>query len=670
MKSNLSSIDIHALVEEIRPRLIGSWINNAYSIGEKFVILRFRKSTENPFELVIEVGKRFHITKYVRKKPATPNNKILMLRKHIKRLKVKDFYQLELDRIVVFEIESQLGDYKLVVEFFAEGNLILVSPENKILMAYRYKKMRDRDIHPGKEFLFPPSSETNILKLNEGLILSKINTPNQKVISVLNELLGLGPNYSKDVVLRANVTSRRTDDLTDEEKERLVGVIFELQKVIAEKQFSCYCYKDDDEIVDITPIPISRYSDLTVTNCSSFNDALDDYFSRQEEEPEFTEDKTVLSSKITKLKKTLIDQERHLENLKKQEENEKIKGDLLYANYTTVDELLRTIFNARKQGLSWSEIKDRLELGKKKNIEAAKIVEKLEPQNKTVWVKFYDESGTEQLIPLDFTKTINENANIFYEKAKKARRKVPGALEAIERTKKKLEEVKKVEVTIAEEVQTKKPVLKRNKKWYEKFRWFICEDHVVIGGKDVKTNERILKTYLEENDLFFHADVHGAPYVVVKDGQRGLSEECLREVATFALNYSSLWKDKKLVGDVFYVSPDQVSLTPPSGQYLAKGSVMIYGEKKYIKNVEINHAVGIIIHERYAQVVGGPIKSIEKQTNILVKIRPGDVPKGKIAKIIREKLLDKTPEEHRYKVEALNINDFLEFIPGDSEIME
>ncbi|MHA1417328.1 MAG: NFACT RNA binding domain-containing protein [Candidatus Heimdallarchaeaceae archaeon] len=220
------------------------------------------------------------------------------------------------------------------------------------------------------------------------------------------------------------------------------------------------------------------------------------------------------------------------------------------------------------------------------------------------------------------------------------------------------------------EKETRKMVEKRPKRWFEKFHWFLCDDTVIVGGKDAKSNERLLKTYLEDDDLFFHADVHGAPYVIAKDGRKKLSDECVKEIAAFALSFSSLWKAKKLVGDVYYVNPDQVSLSAPSGQYLAKGSVMIYGEKNYVKNVEVNHVLGLIIHENYAQVIGGPMRSVDNKTDMIIRLKPGEISKGKIAKIIKQKFIEMCPEEDKYKVEALDINEIMDFIPGDSEIIK
>jgi predicted ribosome quality control (RQC) complex YloA/Tae2 family protein len=671
MKTSLSSLDIAALVAEIRPKTVNSWINNIYSIGDNLVIIRFRKSSETPFEIVFELGKRFHTTKFFRKKPVTPNNKILSLRKHIRDLPVKRFYQRKMDRVIVFEIAYKDGFYKLIFELFGEGNITLVGPNNKIILAYKYRKMRDRDVHPGRIFKFPPSSETNILTLTEELFYETLKNSQGKIPPVLNNLLGLGPLYSKDLISKVGISTTKIEDLSEEEMKQLYEKTAELQQIVQNQTYEFVQYLDEDEVVDITPVPVTKYDDLEMEEIESFSEALDDFFSPQEEEPEYTEDKSEVTGKITKSQKTLASQESHLADLIKQEENEKRKGDLLYASFAMVDELLTTIVTARQNDIPWSEIEEKIAVGKKKGIPSAEILEKLEAKNKKLWIKLRDETkNIEEVIELDFTLSVADSANGFYEKSKKARRKIPGAEAAIERSKKQIKDIEDKKDVIVKEVETKPLAIKRNKKWYEKFHWFICGNHTIIGGTDLKTNERILKTYLDDDDFFFHADVHGAPYVVVKDGQNSLSDECLAEIATFALNYSSLWKDKKLVGDVYYVLPDQVSLTPPSGQYLPKGSVMIYGEKNYLKNIEINHAIGIVFLEQNAQVIGGPVASVDSKTEVLLQIKPGETPKGKIAKELLNIFTKKSPDEQKYKIENLTVNDILPFIPGDSEIIQ
>ncbi|MHA1464486.1 MAG: ribosome rescue protein RqcH, partial [Candidatus Heimdallarchaeaceae archaeon] len=518
---------------------------------------------------------------------------------------------------------------------------------------------------------FPPSPNDNITTLTQEMFEEKIKTAEGKIINFLNDILALGPLYSKDILTKSGVQTKNIEELDDSSKELLYNQINVLKEQISERNFTYSKYIDEDEVVDITPIDLAKYGDLDRVEIESLNDEFDDFFSIQEEEPEYVEDKQVKTGKITKYQKTLQSQENHLGKLILQEEEEKHKGDLLYAHFAVVDELLTTIITARQNDVSWDNIIEKLELARDQGIPSAAILEKISPKTKQLWLSLLNEkTGEKEIIELDFTLALVESANSFYEKSKKARRKIPGANAAIARSKKLIEEVESTKEEIIEKVESTPMVIKRKKRWYEKFHWFLRGEQLIIGGTDANSNEKILKTYLDDNDYFFHADVHGAPYVVAKDGLSNLSEEDFQEIAVFALSYSSLWKDNKLVGDVYRVLPDQVSLTPPSGQFLAKGSVMIYGEKHYFKSVEINHAVGLVIFENYAQIIGGPVSSVDQRTHMYVEIKPGDVPKGKIANQIKAKLAKQCPSEELYKLDALTVNDLLPFIPGNAEIIE
>ena len=71
-------------------------------------------------------------------------------------------------------------------------------------------------------------------------------------------------------------------------------------------------------------------------------------------------------------------------------------------------------------------------------------------------------------VEIDLEKSVGENASVYYEKAKKARKKLEGLKEALVKTEK---EVKKLEAAKVDEKDDKKVVrkkVKRNKDWYEK----------------------------------------------------------------------------------------------------------------------------------------------------------------------------------------------------------
>ena len=109
-------------------------------------------------------------------------------------------------------------------------------------------------------------------------------------------------------------------------------------------------------------------------------------------------------------------------------------------------------------------------------------------------------------------------------------------------------------------------------------RWFL-----VIGGRDADTNEEIVKKYMEPRDLAFHAQIHGAPIVIIKSEGRDIPETTLREAAQFAIAYSNVWKEGLHSGDCYWVYPNQVSKTPEPGEYLARGAFVIRGERHYME---------------------------------------------------------------------------------------
>ncbi len=177
---------------------------------------------------------------------------------------------------------------------------------------------------------------------------------------------------------------------------------------------------------------------------------------------------------------------------------------------------------------------------------------------------------------LDTTKSLWENVQALHERLKKLKKKRERLLKLIEEEKKKEIEEKKEE----------RPVVlrrKRKREWYEAFRWmFTSGGRLVLGGRDARTNEILVKKYLQPRDLFFHADVVGAPSVILKDGVNASEEEKI-EAATFAASYSRAWKMGLYKVPVFYVEASQVSLSPPSGEYRPKGGIIIKGKREWLE---------------------------------------------------------------------------------------
>ena len=102
-------------------------------------------------------------------------------------------------------------------------------------------------------------------------------------------------------------------------------------------------------------------------------------------------------------------------------------------------------------------------------------------------------------VEIELNKSVEENAGIYFDKAKKAKKKLKGAEEALEKSKKKLLKLEQEEDKFRAEEEKKEIKKARKREWYEKFHWFISsEGFLCIGGKDATSNEIIIKKHTEK----------------------------------------------------------------------------------------------------------------------------------------------------------------------------
>src|SRR3989344_4861300 len=144
-------------------------------------------------------------------------------------------------------------------------------------------------------------------------------------------------------------------------------------------------------------------------------------------------------------------------------------------------------------------------------------------------------------IEIDLRKSLNENASAYFEKAKKAKKKLEGIERTIPELGKRIEKQREAEGK-AKITQIRK---RRQREWYEKFHWFFTSDGMlVIAGKDAKGNDAIVKKHMEKSDLCFHAEIFGAPHTVLKSKKNSASQNSMEEAASFAATFSSAWKNR------------------------------------------------------------------------------------------------------------------------------
>jgi predicted ribosome quality control (RQC) complex YloA/Tae2 family protein len=228
-------------------------------------------------------------------------------------------------------------------------------------------------------------------------------------------------------------------------------------------------------------------------------------------------------------------------------------------------------------------------------------------------------------------KSVEENAGLYFDAAKKAKKKLKGAEKTIVDAEKKLKEtIKKHEELERNKVKLK---IKRKLEWYEKFRWFYTEeDFLVIGGKDATTNEIVIKKHTDKDDVVFHTDMAGSPFFVIKSNGKEVSEQTMQDVTNATFVYSRAYKLGLSTANVFHVKPEQVSKQAEAGTSLPKGAFMIYGKTTY-RHPKADVGIGLLEDGR---IMGAPLNCIKKHCKDYVVLEKGNEKTEKLAKQIRK----------------------------------
>ncbi|MBI4738333.1 DUF814 domain-containing protein [Candidatus Woesearchaeota archaeon] len=237
-------------------------------------------------------------------------------------------------------------------------------------------------------------------------------------------------------------------------------------------------------------------------------------------------------------------------------------------------------------------------------------------------------------IVLFLNKSVEQNAEVYFEKAKQARRKLEGARAALEKFRRMRREMEQEETARLEEIKDKpKQAVKRKKEWYEKFRWFrTSEGFLVVGGRDSTTNELIIKKYTQKDDVVFHTDMSGSPFFVIKTEGKAAGDASLQEVADATFCFSRAWKLGLMSINAFWVRPDQVTKEARAGEYLGKGAFVIRGKTNYI-HPKISIGIGVT---KAGAVMCGPLPAVQKHCENVVELGVGKEKPSDAAKLVKK----------------------------------
>ncbi len=651
MKKEMSSVDVAALTKELRPRLLDAKIMKIYQHSPDEIRIGLHIFKEGRTNLVIEAGRRLHLTEHPEIAPKFPQSFPMLLRKHLSGGRITNIFQYDFDRII--EIHIQRGEDKtiLLVELFSRGNIILLDSEKRIILPLKSISFRDRKVVRGESYELPQAQLSPVAATIDDL-KEMFSHSDSDIVRTMATHMNIGGQYAEEICLHAgidkNMPARQLSDAAP-----LLDALSRVFKPLSSNLKPHIIFKDE-KAIDILPFPLSQYEKNEKKYFSTFNDALDEYF-RETTEKKKEEIKEVEQKKTEKLGLYEYRLQKQMLALQKfKDEGEKFvhKGELIYTHYQMCESILKAIKSARDKGYSWDDIKSIL---KNSSIPEARSVKSINPGKGTLTASLDNEE-----VELDIKLSVNQNSQVYYDKAKKLSSKIKGALSAIEETKKLSEKKEAPEVR-------KKPE-KQKQKWYEQFRWFVSSDgFLVIGGRDAQSNEDIVKKYLQKHDIFFHAHVSGSPAVVLKTEGKEVPEATLLEAAQFTVSYSGIWKSGQVSGDCYWVLPEQVSKTPESGEYVAKGAFVIRGKRNYYKDIALGVALGLDEEKR---LIGGPASAVKKRAQFVIEIEPGEFNQNDLSKKIYRLLNDRFEDKKLIKTIASPDRIAMFLPPGGSRVKE
>lgn len=136
MKQKMSAMDVRALVTLLRQRLVGLRVANVYDVSGRLYLLKMAKGGVKE-HLLVESGIRIHTTNFVKNKKDLPSGFSMKLRKHLRTKKLVSIRQLGMDRVIDLQFGREEFAAHVIVELYAQGNVILTDHEYTILSLLR-----------------------------------------------------------------------------------------------------------------------------------------------------------------------------------------------------------------------------------------------------------------------------------------------------------------------------------------------------------------------------------------------------------------------------------------------------------------------------------------------------------------------------------------------------
>ncbi|CBI22840.3 unnamed protein product, partial [Vitis vinifera] len=550
VKVRMNTADVAAEIKCLR-RLIGMRCANVYDLSPKTYMFKLMNSSgvtesgeSEKVLLLMESGVRLHTTAYVRDKSMTPSGFTLKLRKHIRTRRLEDVRQLGYDRVVLFQFGLGANAHYVILELYAQGNILLTDSEFMVMTLLRSHRDDDKGVAIMSRHRYPVEicrvfERTATTKLQAALTSPKESESNEAkqgnnkgvkssepskntndgarakqatLKTVLGEALGYGPALSEHIILDAGLipnTKVTKDSKFDIDTiQRLAQSVtkFEnwLEDVISGDQVpegyilmqnkifgkDCPPSQPDrgSQIYDeFCPILLNQFKSREFVKFETFDAALDEFYSKIESQRSEQQQKAKEGSAMQKLTKIRVDQENRVHTLKKEVDHCIKMAELIEYNLEDVDAAILAVRVALANGMNWEDLARMVKEEKKSGNPVAGLIDKLYLERNCMTLLLsnnLDEmDDDEKTLPVDKVEVdlaLSAHANARRWYEQKKRQENKQEKTVIAHEKAFKAAEKKTRLQLSQEKTVATISHMRKVHWFEKFNWFISSENYLV----------------------------------------------------------------------------------------------------------------------------------------------------------------------------------------------
>ena len=683
MREQSSSFDIARIVRELS-EMVGARARKAYQPHYEQVVLRLNRKGLPSTDLVIVGGRRIYTSRRDRPMPSKPSQFAMILRKHLNNSRMVAVEQYGFDRIIELTFEHGGGRLSLVIELFRNGNVLLVDSEGVIIQPLTHAKYASRSLKRGVSYT-PPPEAVDPRQMDRADLDELLDGSEHDLIRTLAARANLGRIYGSAACSIAGLDEDLpANSLTEEQRDSLQEAINAMLNGLAKGEGAMMWMVDSHAkdnwgnaeneserdvasagVVEFSPIDLTYMDSETMVHVQTLSHAYDSVFGSHDaaafirrEEERLVESGDGEGEKQAKLDRRASQQKAAINRFIERAAITQELGKEIQDNWGHVDSIL-------------TQVNTEVETGGWQNV-AAKVydvawIDSVDPAKQTLVAFLPDEDGEPGAsVTLETSKTVHQNAQRYFDEARVQKNKAKGAQVALEETEKSLQKADKRAAKDA--ASGKLRGRQRSRRfWFEKHRWaMLSGGNLLIGGRDAKGNDVVVRKHLTSNDLYFHADLHGAPSCSLKlkdgfvasksesgvvpegvaslqivqnlgeglDDARSLGESVLSEAAQMAVCWSRAWGSGGAAASAFHSRSSQVSKTTETGETLARGSFVVRGKRSWHRDMSLELAIGLAVVNGVPMPVSGVPATISEFCQRWAKVTPGRDKKENVANII------------------------------------